>query len=287
MERNTSDRIFDLINYIFLFILCLLMILPFIHIAAKSVSQEAYVMAKKVTLWPLGFNLDAYEYIFGMSNTLRSFLNSVFVTVVGTFISMLLSVMAAYPLSRSKVPFVNYLIFFYVFTMYFHGGMIPTYLVVKTLGLTNTLWALILPLSIIPYNLILLLNFFRGIPDSMEESARIDGASYFKILFRIYIPLAKPAIATISMFYAVRYWNDFFQALIYITDRKLYPLQLFLRDIVVEGVEMAELGDVFNATSPESVKAAIIMFAMVPILLVYPFVQKYFVKGIMIGAVKG
>lgn len=286
MNESRASKIFDICNYAFLLILCLLMVLPFVHIAAKSLSKEAYVMGRQVTLWPKGFNLNAYKYVFSMSQTTKSLFNSMFVTIVGTILSMIVSIMAAYPLSRKRVPFVSFLMFLYVFVMYFHGGMIPTYLVVKGLSLTNTLWALILPATIIPYNLILLKTFFQSIPDSMEESARIDGASYYRILFTIYVPLAKPSIATLSMFYAVRYWNDYFMALLYITKRKLYPLQLFLRDIIIEGPDVEEVGLLVD-TSPETLKAVIIIVALVPILMIYPLVQQYFVKGIMIGAVKG
>lgn len=282
-----SNKIFDIINYVLLLIFCLAMLFPFIHILSKSLSHEAYVMANQVTIWPKGFNVGAYQYIFSMNNTLRTFWNSIFITVVGTVISMFLSTMAAYALSRKQLPFAGNILLLFLLVMYFRAGMIPTYLVVKSLGLLNTLWALILPVGVSSYNLILLTNFFRSVPHSMEESARIDGASYTTILFKIYVPLAKPAIATISMFYAVFYWNDFFRGLLYITDRKLYPLQLYLREIIIDGPNMFENIDALEKVTPESVKSAIIMFAIVPILMVYPFVQKYFVKGIMIGAVKG
>lgn len=285
-KEKYSSKLFDIANYSLLFILCLLMVLPFIHILAKSLSSNAYVMAKQISLWPKGFNFGSYKYIFSMSNTMRTFWNSVIVTVVGTSLSMLLSITEAYALSRKNLPFARLLLFSFIIVMYFRPGIIPKYILVKNLGLLNTLWPLILTMSIMPYNLILLVNFFRNVPDSMEESARIDGASYTTILFRIYVPLAKPAIATISMFYAVRYWNNYFAPLVYIQDRILYTLPLYLREIILEGASMLQL-NMFENVAPESVKNAIIIFAMTPILLVYPFVQRYFVKGIMIGAVKG
>lgn len=277
--------VFDVINVLVILIVCLLMILPFVHILAKSFSAYASVLAGRVTFWPVQFTTQSYEQVLQTPQFIRSFFNSVFVTVVGTVISMLLTILTAYPLSHRRMPFVALLTFLFVFTMFFNGGIIPTYLIVKSVGLLDTLWSLMLPLALIPFNLILLKTFFKSIPSSLEESARIDGATFTRILFQIVVPLSKPALATLSIFYAVRLWNDFFQALMYIQTRRLIPLQLFLREMIVDQTGLDVLD--FQNVNPETVKAATIILAITPILLVYPFAQKYFVKGVMIGAVKG
>nr|WP_286672544.1 carbohydrate ABC transporter permease [Cohnella hashimotonis] len=264
------------------------MLLPFIHIAAKSLSDQSYVVAKDVWLWPRGLNFSSYDFVLSYKQFYVSFGNSLFITVVGTLISMAVTLLAAYPLARNGLPYRRFMMLIFVITMFFSGGLIPTYLIVKDVGLLNSLWSVILPGALAPFNLILIRNFFSGLPEAMEESARMDGASSLRILAQIYVPLSMPAIATISMFYAVGYWNSFFQAMMYLTDRSLMPLQVFLLQLVSNDkpADMV-VNDVLSGVTPESMRAAAIICVVLPILCVYPFIQRYFVKGIMLGAVKG
>lgn len=286
MLETKGEKIFNIVNNLLMFLLSALMILPFIHIIAKSFSTDAYVMAREVTLWPLGFQLGAYKHILGNYQFARSFLNTVFITVVGTSIGMLFTIMAGYTVSRKGIPLVRGIMVLFIITMFFSGGMVPAFLLIKNIGLYDSLWAVILVMSVSSYNLIIMKTFIQGIPDSLEESARIDGASTLRVLFQIIIPLSKPVIATLSLFYAVAYWNDYFNSLLFIRKRINIPLQLYMRDLIVDSKGL-DTFDQLSDTATESIKAAVIIVAMTPILMVYPFVQKYFVKGIMIGAVKG
>ncbi|CAI6067015.1 carbohydrate ABC transporter permease [Cohnella sp. JJ-181] len=283
-----SDSVFQLLNAAFLSLISVSMLLPFIHIAAKSLSDQSHVVAKDVWLWPKGLNFSSYDFVLSYKQFYVSFGNSLFITVVGTLISMAVTLLAAYPLSRNGLPYRRLMMLIFVITMFFSGGLIPTYLIVKDVGLLNSLWSVILPGALAPFNLILIRNFFSGLPEAMEESARMDGASSLRILAQIYVPLSMPAIATISMFYAVGYWNSFFQAMMYLTDRSLMPLQVFLLQLVSNDkpADMV-VNDVLSGVTPESMRAAAIICVVLPILCVYPFIQRYFVKGIMLGAVKG
>lgn len=288
MIRTRGETVFGYFNVFILSVISLSMILPFIHVAAKAFSSEAHVLAKDILLWPKGITTISFEYVLSNKQFYYSFGNSVFIAIVGTVISMTLTVLAAYPLSRKGLPYTRFMMLLFVITMFFNGGLIPTYLVVKQVGLLNSLWSLILPTALAPFNMILIRNFFMGVPDSLEESARMDGASNLRILTSIYLPLSVPALATVGMFYAVGYWNAFFQAMMYITDRQLMPLQMFLLQLVTDE-KSADLvvNDVFREVTPETIRAAAILCAVVPILFVYPFIQRYFVKGVMLGAVKG
>jgi len=286
--RTRGERLFQYVNVLLLALLSLSMVLPFIHIAAKSFSSEGFVLAKEIVLWPKGFNILSYRYVLENKQFYYSSTNSIFLAVAGTAISMALTVLAAYPLSRKNLPYSRLLMLSFVITMFFSGGLIPTYLVVKETGLLNSLWSLILPVALSPFNLILIRNFFSSVPDALEESARIDGATNWRILRSVYLPLSVPALATVSMFYAVGYWNSFFQAMMYITERRWMPLQMFLLQLVTdEKTADMVLSDVFREVTPETIRAAAILCAVVPILCVYPFIQKYFVRGVMLGAVKG
>ncbi|RAV20124.1 carbohydrate ABC transporter permease [Paenibacillus contaminans] len=288
MIRTRGERLFQYVNVLLLALLSLSMVLPFIHIAAKSFSSEGFVLAKEIVLWPKGFNILSYRYVLENKQFYYSFTNSIFLAVAGTAISMALTVLAAYPLSRKNLPYSRLLMLSFVITMFFSGGLIPTYLIVKETGLLNSLWSLILPVALSPFNLILIRNFFSSVPDALEESARIDGATNWRILRSVYLPLSVPALATVSMFYAVGYWNSFFQAMMYITERRWMPLQMFLLQLVTdEKTADMVLSDVFREVTPETIRAAAILCAVVPILCVYPFIQKYFVRGVMLGAVKG
>jgi putative aldouronate transport system permease protein len=287
LARTQGEKAFSVFNTGVLLFISFLTLFPFLHIVAKSFSSEHYVLAKQVVLLPRGLTTSSYAYVLGNPRFIRAFLVSVYVTTVGTAINMFLTTITAYPLSKTRMPGKGILLFAYVFTMMFNGGLIPTYLLVRSLGLVNTLWAIMLPIAITPFNMIILKNFFLSIPDSLEESAVMDGASQFRILFSLYVPLSLPAMATVGLFYAVGHWNQYFNALIYITDRALYPLQLYLREIIIEETAQLMDADALMDVAPISVRGATIVTAMVPILLVYPFVQKYFVKGVLIGAVKG
>jgi putative aldouronate transport system permease protein len=288
MTRRRSDPIQALIVVIILALL-LLCILPFLHVLSSSVSSNAAVMARNVTFWPIGFNLEAYRTILRDTSMIRSLYMTVYYTVAFTAVGMVLTILAAYPLTKKKLWGRNFILMVFVVTLYFSAGLIPEYLLVHSLGMLNTPWCVILPLALSPYNLILLKTSFQGIPESLEESAFVDGCSHFGILARIVLPLSKPILATLILFYAVGRWNAYQDALFYLTKSHLYPLQLKLYNLVNSSGEaeqiMQEAG--VMPVSQEVLKPASIIFATLPILVVYPFVQKYFVKGVMIGAVKG
>lgn len=280
----------DFVIALIIFILCLTCILPFVHIAAKSISSNTAVLSKSVYLWPKGFNVDAYVSIFRDGQLTHSMLYSIEVTVLFTLIGMILTTFAAYPLSRTGLAGRRALSLIMLFTLYFSAGLIPEYLLYKDLSLINTMWVLILPLSFSPYNMLIMRSFLSStIPDSLYEAAYLDGASHFQILWRIVLPLSKPILATLSLFYAVGRWNAYADARYFITRKALQPLQYILSNLVLSsGADAISLSEGAAITStPEVLQAATIMFATLPILMIYPFAQKHFVKGVMIGAVKG
>lgn len=277
------------IIYFILIVVALTCILPFVHVFSKSISTESYVIANKVFLLPKGATLSAYQKIFSDHSILRSMYVSIVVTTAFTLIGMIITVCAAYPLSRKHLKGRGILSFIFLFTMYFSGGIIPEYLLMNQLHLLDTWWVLILPLAFSAYNLLIMKTTFENsISDSLIESARIDGASHFRILGSIVIPLSKPIIATISLFFAVGRWNAYQDALFYIKkNTDLRPLQLKLYYLVVAASESFQLENVsVTMTNPEVLKASCVMFATIPIICIYPFIQKYFVQGTMIGAVK-
>lgn len=264
-------------------------VLPFMHVISKSFSAEAYVIANKVILLPKGFNLDAYAKVFADASIIRSLYITVIVTILFTALGMFLTTCAAYSLSRPQMKGRKWLTFMFMFTLYFGGGIIPEYLLVNSLGLLDTVWSLILPAAFSAYNFLIMKNVMcASVPISLEESARIDGAGHFRILWNIFIPLSKPIIATLSLFYAVGRWNTYQDALFYIKQQvNLRPLQLKLYYLIVQASESFQLETAaVSLTNPEILKAACVVFATLPILCVYPFLQRYFVKGVMIGAVK-
>lgn len=281
--------IYDLLIKFGLIVASLVCLLPFLHVASKSLSSDSYVIANKVFLWPKGFTLEAYSKIFADASILRSLYISVIVTVLFTILGMILTICAAYPLSRAQFKGRRVITFIFLFTMYFSGGIIPDYMNINNLGLMDTIWSLVLPLSFSAFNLLIMkTSLTSSIPVSLEESARIDGAGHFRILWNIVIPLSKPIIATLSLFYAVGRWNAYQDALFYIkhaTD--LRPLQLKLYYLVIQASESFQLeATTVTLSNPEVLKASVVVFATLPILCVYPFVQKYFVQGVMLGAVK-
>lgn len=280
----------NVILYAFLTLMSLICLFPFVHVFSKSISEEAYVIANKVFILPKGFSLNAYQKIFADASILRSMWVTVVVTVTFTVIGMFLTISAAYALSRKELKGRKLMTFLIMLTMYFTAGTIPDYLLMSNLNMLDTIWCLILPLCFAPYNLLIMKNnFTASIPDSLIESALIDGAGHITILRKIVVPLSKPIIATISLFYAVGRWNAYQDALYYIKQRTdLRPLQLKLYYLVVAATEsfQAEGGAVGVMTNPEVLKSGCVIFATLPIICIYPFVQKYFVQGTMIGAVK-
>ena len=283
-------RVGDFVIAFVILILSLTCILPFIHVAAKSISSNTAVMSKSVYLWPKGITFEAYSSIFKDGQLVHSMFYTIWITLAFTVVGMIVTICAAYPLSLKGLKGRGFFAFFLMFTMYFSAGLIPEYLLMSDLKLLNTPWVLILPLAFSPYNMLIMKSFLSStIPDSLYEAAKLDGADHFQILTRIVLPLSKPIIATLSLFYAVGRWNAYADAKYYITKKALQPLQYLLSNMVLSsGTDAISLSE--NAavvSTPEVLQAATIMFATLPIILVYPFVQKYFVKGAMIGAVKG
>ncbi|WP_454193022.1 carbohydrate ABC transporter permease [Paenibacillus sp. Marseille-Q7038] len=288
-DRTLSGRLFVAVNYTLLTIIALVTVLPFIHVVAGSFTTNAEIAAKKFVLIPTVWSLEAYKFIFSTDTIFRAMSVSIGVTVAGTLLSMFVTSLMAYGLSRRDLDGRNIIMFLVVFTMLFSGGMIPTFLVVKELGLIDSYAALILPSTIGAFNMIILKNFFQNIPEGLEESAKIDGCNDFGILFRIVLPLSMPSIATISLFYAVTYWNTYLSAILYLNDSSMWPIQVLLRQIVVLASGMDYSSTLDSAVPPpdQSVKMAVIVVATLPILLVYPFLQKHFAKGAMLGSIKG
>ncbi|MFS0724409.1 carbohydrate ABC transporter permease [Paenibacillus sp. 1P07SE] len=287
-DKSWGSRLFALVNGSLLGLFALVTVLPFIHVIGSSFATAGEIAATRFLLLPTTFTLDAYKYIFSTNTVMRAMGVSVFVTLLGTFWSMLISVMTAYGLSRKDIIGRQAIMFLFVFTMLFSGGMIPTFLVVKETGLLDSYLALIVPVTINVFNMIILKTFFQGLPDGLEESARIDGCNDWGILFRIVIPCSMPAIATISLFYAVTYWNTYMHAILYLNDAAKWPVQVLLRQIVILAGGMNFDNSVYTDVPPpaQSVKMAVIVVATMPILLVYPFLQKHFAKGALLGSVK-
>lgn len=285
-------RLSDGIMMLVIVLICLTCILPFIHVTAKSLSSNSFVSAQKVTLWPRGFTIEAYKQVFADKSMTYSMVFSVVVTIVFTFLGLIVCLFAAYPLSKKELPFKRVLTFLLVFPMYFGAGLIPTYLLFDSLNLLDNFWVLILPGIYSAYNMLVMKTYFHSsIPDSLEESAFLDGASYFQIIRYIILPLSKPIIATLGLFYAVGRWNSYGDNLYYLrmrTDLRMLQYKLYLLvSTAQEALTTAKEEGSAVASTPEVLQAATIMFATVPIIIVYPFLQKYFVKGAMIGSVKG
>ena len=290
-RKTGGEKVFIIANYLFLTLLTLVTLFPLINVLAVSLSSSRAIMSGEVSFLPIEANADAYRNIVKSGVIFNAMKNTVLVTIVGTVLNMLFTVLAAYPLSKKRLVGRKYIMWFIMFTMLFSGGMIPSFILVKTLGLINQYWALWLPPLISVYNMIILRTFFQGIPESLEEAASIDGASAFYILIRIILPLSKPALATVGLFYAVGFWNNYMDALIYITSSQKFTLMVRLLQMITQiSQDMTYTGEGAGRAqqlTPEAVKAASIVVAMVPIMCVYPFLQKHFVKGVMIGSVKG
>ncbi|MGO4108291.1 carbohydrate ABC transporter permease [Paenibacillus sp. YAF4_2] len=268
----------------------LLCLIPFLHIIAMSLSSKQEIISERVTIFPRGWDFESYKIVFQDARMLRSMGLTIILTTVFTIVSMVMSICAAYPLTKTQLKGRSFFMMIIVFTMFFSGGLIPEYLLVKQLGMLDHMTSLILPGMISAFNLIILRSFFTSIPASLEESAYLDGSSHLSTLIRIVLPLSLPVLATLSLFYAVSRWNGFMDALFYISNSEMYPIQLKLYQVVMNSMVTdltAQEGAAASEVVPEGLKAASIMFATLPILIVYPWLQRYFVSGVMVGAVKG
>jgi putative aldouronate transport system permease protein len=291
IRRSNGETVFAAFNYLFFFMLSVMMLYPFWHVIMMSFSSVEATAKGGIFLWPKGFNLDTYEAVFKNPQIWTGYGTTLMVTITGTCFGTLFTATTAYALSKKHLPFGSVLMFLVLFTMLFSGGMIPGYLLIKNLGLIDNRLALILPGLINAYNVIIMKSFFLSIPESLEESAMIDGANEALVFARIILPLSKATLATIALFMAVGYWNDYFSSVIYINSGNKWALQAVLRFMLTQTQQaLAQAGvSVFSVSSMTagSIKAASVVVATVPILIVYPFLQKYFVKGVMIGGVKG
>jgi len=290
---SLPDKIFNVSITIVTLLFTLLCAYPLIYVVSASFSDPMDIFAGRVWLLPVNPTLKGYKAVFDYKDIWIGYANSVFYTVVGTAINIFMTVLAAYPLSRKDLKYQKPIVMLFTFTMLFSAGMIPNYLLIRNLGLLNTRWALLIPGSISVYNMIIVRTFFRtNIPDELLESARLDGCSDITFLIKIVLPLSGAVIAVVTLYYAVGHWNQYFNAVMYLTDKKTYPLQVFLRNILLEnGINDVTSGSVANETERmylnELLKYALIVVASAPLLAAYPFIQKYFVKGVMIGSVKG
>lgn len=287
-KRSIGSIFFTTVNTTLLALLALVCLLPFVNVIASSFASTQEMVAKKFILFPTTFSLDAYKYIFSTPTIFKGLGVSIGVTIAGTILSMALTSLMAYGLSRKYLLGRNTINFIVVFSMLFSGGMIPTFLVVKSLHLIDTYASMIIPVAINAFNLIIMRNFFQALPDSLEESAKIDGCTDFGVFFKIMLPLALPSIATISLFYGVAYWNTYMNAILYINDSLKWPIQVLLRQIVIVSSGMqGDSGSVDIIPPAQTIKMAVIVIATVPMLIAYPFVQRHFVKGALLGSVKG
>lgn len=291
IKKSASRKAFEVFNYAFLTLVMAISLFPLVHMFALSFSSNAAASAGWVTIFPVDFSLEAYKYILSKPEFFRAFGISVLRVILGTSISVSLTVLCAYSMSQPDYKFHGRKIYVWMFmiTMVFNGGIIPTFLVIKAVGLYDTIWALILPSAVQTFNIIMMLNFFRGLPPALSESAFIDGANHFQVLLKIYLPISKPSLATVGLFTMVGHWNSWFDGMIYLSDTKKYPLQTYLRNIL-QSVDMASI-DIHNAAamneiSSKTLTAAQIFVAVLPILVVYPLLQKHFIAGMTLGSVK-
>jgi ABC-type sugar transport system, permease component len=288
MEKNAGMRLGRAINYFALSLTGLVCLLPFLHMLAKSFSGSAAVSAGRVSFWPLDMTVSSYRYVLRDNYFWSSFRNSAVITVGGTMAALSITTMAAYPLSKPDFRGRKLILLLYVFSMLFYGGTISIYILMRSLNLTNTLLSQIIPLVLSQYNLFVMKTFFEGLPEAIEESARIDGAGPVRTLVSIVLPLSLPSLATIALFYAVAYWNGYYHAMIFVTRADVKPLQLYLYELISTAQSMYDLNPVEAAgLSAGGMQAAAIIVSSLPILIVYPFLQKYFVHGLTLGSVKG
>ena len=295
IKRSYSDKIFDIVNLLVMVILLVIFVWPLWFVVIASFSNPNQVWMGEVVLWPKGFTLISYETLLEYGRIWVGYRNTLFYTVVGTLVNLVMTVCGAYPLSRKDFMPRHFFMFLFMLTMYFGGGLIPTYLVVSGLGLVDTRWAMIIPGAVSIYNIIITRTYFmNSIPASLQEAATLDGANSFQYLMRVVLPLSKPIIAVVGLYYAVGHWNDFYTALIYLYKEDLMPLQSFLRDMLMSTkLTLNNLSGMDTATVElkthlaQTLKYSVIIVSTVPVLCIYPFIQKYFVKGVMVGSVKG
>ena len=285
-DRSLSSKLFDFILFVMCAVVLVSIIAPILNIFSVSFSSYDAFARGDVTFWPVEFSLDAYKAIIRDGKVLQGLKYSVLYTALGTLINVILTILTAYPLSRPEMPFRKTISMFFAFTMFFSGGTIPTFLLVQKLGLYNTIWAMVIPNAMQVYNMIIMRTFFQSIPFELTEAARLDGANDFKILWDVILPLSKASIATIALFYAVMHWNSWFQASIYFSSSDMAPLQLVLRNMVINAETLVKSGEASNIGST-SINYATLFISMLPMMALYPFIQKYFVKGVMVGSVKG
>lgn len=294
MKKSRSRKIFEAVNYLIIAFLTLSCIIPILNILAFSFSSSQAIIENKVTLWPVEFTLKAYKYVLDNAKFWMSMLVTMERVVLGVLINVALIILVAYPLSKSelKFPARKYYVAFMLCVMLFSGGMMPTYFIVAKTGLIDSIWSLILPGAVPIFNCIVLMNFFRGVPEELEESAVLDGANPFQILTKIYLPVSKPSIATVTLFSLITHWNSWFDGLIYSNHTENYPMQSYLQTIVVSTTNALENADVdamldllnVNETNMQSAQ---IFISIIPLMLIYPFLQKYFTTGLVMGSVKG
>ncbi|MEE1618698.1 carbohydrate ABC transporter permease [Brachybacterium sp. J153] len=291
IKDSTSYKVFTVVNTVALLLLCAMMLYPFIMLLAQSFSSAGAINAGKVNLFPVDFNLDTYRAVANNGSFWRSYGNTVVYTVIGTTIAMVLTTTYAFVLSKKHLRGRGLLIGIAVFTMFFNGGIVPNYVLISSLGMKNTMWAVILPPALSVFNLLVMKAFFENLPTELEEAAHIDGLSWFGIFFRITLPLSKAVIATMVLFYSVQYWNDWFGAFLYLDRTDLFPVTLFLRNLIAGASTAASEGAAASGAAVNDINANIqsvtMILILIPILCVYPFVQRYFVSGIMLGSVKG
>ncbi|OXL85880.1 sugar ABC transporter permease [Paenibacillus sp. SSG-1] len=284
IKESFGSKLFDAVNIFLMSILIIVMVYPLVYVFSASISDNAMVMSGRVVLWPKAINFIAYERLLGNPDLWISYWNTIRYTAVQTFLSLAVTSAMAYPLAKKGLPGRPLILFLAAFTLMFGGGMIPTFLVVQKLGLLDTMWAIVLPSLVSTWYLFIMRTFFEGLPEELEDAATIDGCGTMQVFLKIVLPLSLPVLVSIGLFTAVNQWNSFFDALIYLNDRSMYPLQIMLRNIIIAGSNVQGEG---NTDYIETLKYAMITIATVPILCVYPFIQKYFVQGTMIGGIKG
>lgn len=290
MKETWQYKLFKYFNVTILIFIVFVTLFPFFNIVAQSFSSESYINSGQVSLWPKGFNVETYKVIMSDNMFWVNYKNTVVYTVVGTVISLVLSTMIAYPLSKKRLKGRRFLTLFFVFTMFFNGGLIPNYVLVTSLGFGNSIWAIVIPNAISVFNMLIMRTFFQNIPEELEEAAIMDGSSTFGILFKIVLPLSKPILATMMLFYAVAHWNSWFPAFIFFTEKELFPVSIYLRNMI-KGAETAVGAGATSADNmvqiSSNIKSVTMVLTVLPILMVYPYIQKYFVSGVMLGSVKG
>ncbi|TXK77581.1 carbohydrate ABC transporter permease [Paenibacillus sp. N3.4] len=291
MKTSKGERVFFAVNYVFLALFGISALVPLINILAVSLSDSSAIISGKVSIWPIGWNIEAYRQLIEGTRIIHALKNSIIITVVGVALSMLFTILAAYPLSRNTLYGRRFFTLAIVFTMLFGGGLIPSFLVIKELGLINSYAAIWLPSLVSAFNMMIMRTFFLNIPAELEDAARMDGCGEYRMLLQIFLPLSLPVLATLTLFYSVGYWNQFLTVLLYINDAKKYNLTVLVQNMVASQQLLQQI-NTFQAEdsvsmTPEAIKAGAVVILLLPLMIVYPFLQKYFVKGALVGAVKG